>query len=562
MEFEIPEDITALDRAALDKAIADALAAAASYDEIADADFTAEQIGELKAIADFIAAAQGRVAEFDAEAEKRAADVAAARAAIKGAKPAEEGEPKEEPAEEPKEEPAGAPAEEPKEEAKEEALVASAPAKRRVGLPARAASSAPKADPPANTKGVAVITAAADALGLATGQNLADLSEVAKAASKRFQAMPRVRVGGERFDRYGVANINLGRTDGLTDANREYAGDIQRLIRDAADESRLPGGVLTAAAGWCAPSETLYDLCPGLESGDGIWDVPSIGITRGGINFTKGPNIADVFSHEGFFHFTEAQVEAGVTKPCFEVPCPDFEEVRLDARGVCIKAGILQQVGYPEIIRRYIELTLVAQQHQTAAWLLQQAQGLSALTTAADVFENTSSIFTALELFILGERERLRMSFNQTLEVVAPHWLRAAVRADYANQAGIGTDVVTDAIIDAHFAARGARIQYVYNFQPLPRTAEGNVIAYPSTVELLVYPAGTFVKGTTDVISLEAVYDSTNLASNEYTALFAEEGVFLANTCYDATRLVVPLHVTGRTGASNISADYGVAAAV
>src|SRR5690606_4088160 len=146
-----------------------------------------------------------------------------------------------------------------------------------------------------------------------------------------------------------------------------------------------------------------------------------------------------------------------------------------------------------------------------------------------------TSVLHAVELVALGYRQQHRMAFGATLEGIAPFWLRAALRADLANRTGVDTLAVSDAQIDAHFAARGIRLQFVYNWQPLTiaagtgtgpggeGTGFGIATDYPATVSLLLYPAGTFVRGHGDIISLETVYDSTLLSTNMYTALFAEQ---------------------------------------
>jgi hypothetical protein len=82
---------------------------------------------------------------------------------------------------------------------------------------------------------------------------------------------------------------------------------------------------------------------------DGILSLPEVNVTRGGIKFTKGPQWADIYGNIGFTQ-TEAQAIAGTTKPCYEVTCPTFTDVRLDAVGLCIKAPILTNAAYPEVV--------------------------------------------------------------------------------------------------------------------------------------------------------------------------------------------------------------------
>ena len=76
--------------------------------------------------------------------------------------------------------------------------------------------------------------------------------------------------------------------DGLIVRNDD-PGHVDVLSR-AVDESRLPGNSLVAAGGWCAPSRD--HLRP---DGDGVARrpvlVPTIGITRGGINAHAGSGL-------------------------------------------------------------------------------------------------------------------------------------------------------------------------------------------------------------------------------------------------------------------------------
>jgi hypothetical protein len=540
VDFEIPETLDGLTRDQIADLITNALAVSASFSEIEDADFTDEHLSDLEALGAFVAQASEKVDALDAEAATRAERIANARAAVTVEAPAEEETPVEESVEEP------------------EPVLASAPRRR---VTARAAKAAKATAPAPVTPEVAsaTITAAADVPGFATGQTLSGLDEVVEGAIARFEAMPKGRASRPMQQMYGIANIKKGRTDGLSTDNRDYAS-LQEILQEAGKESRLSGGSLTAAGGWCAPSETLYDLCS-IESTDGLWDLPEVEATRGGINFTKGPDFSDFYTYAVTAFQTEAQAEAGTTKTCIAVECPDFTEVRLDAAYVCISSGILTNAAYPELIRRYIEGTLIAQQHAVSARLL--TAGLTAAgaaQTIANTWPNIVSILAALELVAEGERQRFRMARAATLEVVLPFWVRAAIRADFSNRTGVELTNVTDQMIDAHFATRGLRVQFVYNFQELTIAAEPGVATdYPTTIDVLMYPAGTFVKLTKDVIRLDAVYDSVGLGTNTYTALFAEEGVALANICHTPRRLTIPFNVSGLTASANINQHFGVA---
>jgi hypothetical protein len=535
--FEIPEDLAALDDAALAEALEQALTEADSFKDVPDSELDDDKLNRLIALADFATAAKSEQGSREEVQHERAERAQAARAALIRPEVEEVVD-----AEIVEDEPAA-------EEKKEPAAVAASG--RRVPVVARAATTNLPVDvTPA--KPTAVLTASADVPGFGTGSQIADLDGIGKALVARMKGLPNTRLGGEDgvTQRYSVAQIDIGanRNDGLF---QQPSVTDQELVTRASKEARLPGGSLTAAGGWCAPSETLYDLCV-TESTDGLLDLPSITASRGGIRYTKGPSFDSIYKTAGLgWWLTEAQVIAGTpAKTCIEVSCPPFTEVRLDAVGICIKAPLLTLAAYPELVRRFTEGALIAQQHkQDTAILGKIAAGSTALNANGTP---SSSIDSLAELEIIAEYQRSvwRSSFSQTFEILAPVWYKAIVRADLSRRTGIDLLSVTDQQIEAHFAARKLRVQWLANLTPLTVTTGAVVI--PATVDVLMFPAGTWVKATTDVISLDAVYDSTTLLTNEYTALFAESGVAVVNTCWDSLRVTISTCASGATGAANI----------
>lgn len=547
--FKIPEDLTALSGEDLAAALAEARAEMTELNAIDEAEFTDENLDRLKALLAFDEA--GTQAEV-ALAEK-ANDVAATREAARTAAEKASATTADKAAAEAAEAEAAAVAEAEAvaaAAAEAEALVAAG----RKRVVAKAAAGAPEPKVPV-ARALPVITASADVPGFATGSVLKDLDDVAEGFIQRFSAMPRGKVGSVQ-NRYGVAQITKPRTDGLT---IDKFRSLQDLLQAASVEARLPGGSLTAAGGWCAPSETVYDLCT-IESTDGLWDIPEVQVSRGGLNFTKGPSFEDFYAYAATAFQTEAEAEAGTLKVCIPVECPPFQDVRLDAAYACVSAGILTNAAYPELIRRYVEGTLIAQRHAVSARMIAAAEAITgAAVPIPDVWANALSILHALELVAEGERDRFRMARAATLEVLLPFWVRPALRADLANRTGVELTNVTDAMLDAHFTNRGMRVQWLYNYQSIAVTGDTVATDYPDTLEAIMYPAGTFVMLTTDVIRLDAIYDSVGLSTNTYTAIFVEEGIALANVCHDPRRISIDFSVTGLTAAALINQDFGEA---
>jgi len=555
-DYTFPENLSELTDEQLAQAAADATAEAQRIiglgSEATDADL--DLLDRLAALVDTEIPAVTTERETAAAERQQRLDAAAQRIENAGGDgDGDDGDAGDEPpAETP---PAG---DEPADDAPESIAAAAA---RRSRVPSRTpANPQPSDDGPSGFLSIVAAANIGGGTNIAMGQSLADTMELATAFKAKGRAFD--GLGSSRGIREQLPVATLQRhyertTDALYFGNEDYKTE-QSLLVAAASERRLPNGSLVAAGGWCAPSENRYDLCQ-QETLDGILDLPEVGVPRGGINYTPGPSFADIYADAGFFQ-TEAQAIAGETKPCVEIDCPDFSEIRLDAVGICVKAPLLTRTAYPEAVQRWIEGTVVANQHKVSARLITAMR--TALGTAlAPTLTGTPVTWSTLsyvEWIIEMQRQAHRLSETESLEVVFPRWFRAVLRADLANRNGmVASERVTNAMITEHFADRGAMVQFVLNYLEVADPTAS--VAYPATVEGMIYPAGTFVKGTQDVISLDAIYDTADLPTNVFTAAFVEDGVLLAKMCHGGARVTIPVHVTGQLGALDINETLGTA---
>lgn len=419
----------------------------------------------------------------------------------------------------------------------------------RGGRAARAAKRTGAPKPPAARR-TATITAAADVPGIKANHEFGNFTEVAELVNKRLASYPQRAIpsgtGQSSRLQHGIAVI---RRQFDTSLVADVNGDD--VLEFASKESRLPGGSLVAAGGWCAPSETLYDLAE-LESTDGLIDVPEVNAKRGGIRFTPGPDYSAIYAGTGFAQ-TEAQAIAGDEKACYRVPCPDFAEVRADAVGVCITSGILQNHAYPELTARVTRGALVAHAHKVSARTLAKMIAGSTAVSPTALLGATASLLGAAELAALDTRYRHRMAIGATVEQVYPLFAYAIVRADLSQRTGVELLNVTDAMIRAWFAERGIAAQFVYDFQDTGLGQTTPAVALPATTKFLSYPAGTWVRGLDEVINLDTVYDSAGLVENDYVGLFTEEALLVAKTGHDSRYYTVATPANGATFASAIA---------
>ena len=528
--MDLNQNFTALDADALATYAAQIRAA---FEAIASLDAPTEaQVAEAEGYADHLdAIAAEQTARVEA-AEALASRTAALRTRFSTETP-------EEPVEDPEEEDE---AEEVEGEVQETPPTTPvAPARSGVQTLARRTARPVK---PAAQRAPLTITAAADVPDFAAGAKLGGLEEVSKAIVNRMRGFGPPSGDGTREDlrHVGVASFRLEFPPELT---IDRHSDDMEVLAYAAKESRLPGGSLVAAGGWCAPSETVYDLCAG-ETTDGIVSIPEVNVSRGGIKYTRGPDFSDIYDDAGFCQ-TEAQAIAGTTKPCQTIECPPFVDVRLEACGLCIKVPILTNAAYPELVQRYTSGSMIAHQHKMNAKVLGALEAGSVAKTATGLGAVSTDTFEALTLYAASVREKYRLGLNSSLEVILPFYVQDILRADISRRNGIEVGPITDAIIAAEFAARKLSVQYAYDWHPL-----GEVDAWPATFPVLMYPAGAWIKGTADIINLNAVYDAASLATNTYTALFFEQGILVAPQCYESLVVTIPVCTAGRTGSADL----------
>jgi hypothetical protein len=432
-------------------------------------------------------------------------------------------------------------------EEEKELVTASAGARRRTV--AKAAERAPKPDVPPVNMGGGTLIASANVPDFSAGTELNGMDDLVKA----FMARSRMLAGRKdkaSMERYGVATLRRPET-AFTIGGNMSTDEQLAIVQEAARGQRLQ--TLMASGAWCAPSDTLYTFCEN-ETAEGLFTLPEVTITHGGLNFTKGPQLADLLADPNFgFTQTEAQAEAGTPKVCFEFECPPFEDHRLDAFGYCFKAPILtaSPAGWPELIRRFLNLSTIGWQYKMSAIQLNRVStAIGAATNWVELGSVSADILDALSLQAAVIRQQQFLSPEAVIETVLPIWAKEIFRADLARRSGQALLAYTDAQIQQAFTARHLAPQWINAYQPLATTGT----AWPTTLEALVYPAGTYVWGNNDVINLDTVYDSAGLEVNMYTAVFFEEAGMLINQCGSGRKVTIDITcLKGVSGANELS---------
>jgi hypothetical protein len=440
--------------------------------------------------------------------------------------------------------------------------------------------------PPATAERHVIMTASSDTTG--AGTELPDFKAATRLIGDRlstYSSSTRTnraarRVGrhtfalnGRTLTRHGNVAFRRQFPDALRITNQS---DAMEVIEYATSEKRLPGGnlresarklveagrSLTAAVGWCAASEVMYDLCE-LEAIDGILDIPEVQAPRGGFFLPAdgGPDFSTIFNgigDSGDVILSEYDIENDAVKVCTEIPCPEFEEVRLDVAYVCLTGSLLQQRGYPEAVARFSRGSMVALAHKVNASVIARIAAASgAATTVPTIFgsdDAASQLLSAVELAIEDTKYRTRMPRGSTVEVPLPAWVIAPIRAALARRRGVLAINVSDAEILEAFTVRKAIPRFVLDWQDAYSGLVGGpggatpITAFPDEVQFMVYPSGTWSKIVRDVVNLDTVYDNALLTRNQYTAMFAEDGFNVIQTCPESRLYQVGIDPAGIVG--------------
>jgi hypothetical protein len=529
MDTIIPESFDDVSDADLDQLEADLIA---EFDAKYDSD-TPAPVADLTALAEGLDSVRSeksvRVEAAAQDAEARAALNDRVRPAVEEA-PAEEVAPEAEAAEEaPAEEADVVEAELVTASAKPKAPSARRMATREVEVPAVPAASA------------VVITAAADIPGVPVGAAL-DRMDLARSFAARSRGL------ADHSPRVAVASVDTGIPEDHTVKN---SGPAASEVIDAVVASYLSGKdaqALVASGGFCSPSQNMYDLFA-IESTDGLLDLPSVGITRGGVNVPSFIGLDAVAS--ALWTWTEANdispgADGTAVKPCLQVPCPVWTDNRLRAEGICITAGNFMDHSYPEMIARTVDLAMTAHAHSVSnSHLADVVASAVAVTVASAPSDAAGDLLSAIDLQVADYRSQYLMG-NAVLEAVFPEWVRGAIRSTLAMRAGIDALAVSDAQVTSYFTLRNVRPQFVVGYGPM--FVSSPATGWPTTAKFLLYPAGGYVAGDGGSIDLGVVRDSVLNETNDFTAAWSEQFITTVQRGPAAREVTVTTNVDGVTG--------------
>jgi hypothetical protein len=401
-------------------------------------------------------------------------------------------------------------------------------------------------------KPLVTITAAADVQGFA-GQALTvdTLSQAIHMRARRLVNSPGRRdinpvasIQKYYAPEYDLTRFSMGSSDSALDG-----ADVW----DAIAKGTTPNA-LTASGGWCAPSETLYDLFEVECTRDQLFMLPGFRIpnNRGGIRWPIFVPHDEDFDPSWVWTETDDIVTSG-TKPCILIPCPEFTECRADAVGICIQAGNLMNIAYPEQIRWFVARAMRAWERANALRQLNIVIADSVPVVLTATFGAASAIISALLLQAADYREENGLCCGERLDVIFPCLVSDLVKADIARQDGtlsIG-NLPSDADVRAWFAAANLNVTFINHWQRIDSTPPATT--WPASVQFLLSYPGSWVRFDNGRLDLGVIRDSVLNATNDFTLLWFEEFYCVGRRGPQSRIVTVPTCPLGEVGGRNPS---------
>lgn len=405
-----------------------------------------------------------------------------------------------------------------------------------------------------------VLVASANIPGVTHASQLADMDALVAAMTAKAKTLSITRLGDDA-PWYPVASMQLDHRFSLDlGASPEQ---INEVLTAAADVDAM-----VAAGGWCSPSEISYDFY-NIVCEDGMLDLPSVGINRGGMRWPTSASFADIISGNNYWSWTETQDVAALTgtaqsgtKTCVRVPCPAFNEQRLHCDGFCLTVGNLMEDAYPELIANHTRLLFAGYAHRMNQLRINQiidplySTAITGYGTAGSGL--VAPVLGSLELSAIDYRERFAMCEDAVLEVVLPRWLRGAMRSDLRKRTGVDLLEVTDARLMNMFDLLNIRVQWVTDWQArtvgFPGYASAFITTWPTTVQFIMFAAGTFVWGRGLQLNLGVIRDSVLNATNDHTAEWLEECWLISKIGHESRLGTIAICADGTTGAADLTA--------
>ena len=378
------------------------------------------------------------------------------------------------------------------------------------------------------------ITAAGDVPNFTSGDQLADLFEVATAIiGKRESIGQPGHMSGQTLDR--VARFQSEWPEERRLRKTDSAGVIKEKVDAVASHEAI-----VASGGLCAPVQPYYEIMTLAQASRPVRDsLASFQADRGGIRFVPPPQFSDAAGSIGFITAAVDSAALGgsggqisaATKPCLHASCPSQVEVDLAAVTRCLEFGNLTTRSYPEQVTAWVALSMAQHARKGETALLDGIASNSTQVTAARVVGAARDIIAGVVKAAAYYRNHNRMDADAVLRVMMPAWVIDLMIADLTHGSGYEAEFFAMARAEIEDALNELAINVTFYLDS--GTGKGQLInsgsaqaagaltTFPTSVVWYLFAEGSFLFLDGGTLDLGVVRDSGLNALNNYR-MFAE----------------------------------------
>jgi len=405
------------------------------------------------------------------------------------------------------------------------------------------------------------ITAGADIPGFTAGSQMADYKEIAEAMAARLHGLRHVK-GGDG-EQHIVASVSTRYPDSriLTQDTDSNVAKINAVTNPEA---------LVASGGHSAPFEVKYDIFGFGTTVRPIRDsLPRFQADRGGIRYIVPPTLIDTVN--GTVTYDSAigvwtnvvDTNPGTnTKNSLTVSAATETTVATDAVTLQLRFGNLMTRAYPELIARHNELALIQHAREAEQYLVSKLDAGSIAVTTSSLMGAARDFLVQVGRAAAAYRSRHRLDPAQRLTVIAPAWLKGAMRADLTlAMPGDGTLAVADSEIEGYLDVRGVSVTWSPDMTTFGQQAASSLSGFPNSFDWYIFAEGTFLFLDGGTLDLGIIRDSTLVGTNDYR-MFVETFEGVAKVGVESLKVTSTINVNGVAAALRDTTGGATAAAI
>jgi hypothetical protein len=414
-------------------------------------------------------------------------------------------------------------------------------------------------------------TALGNSPNFSAGQELTRKS-LAESLSERWSSLRGTRSSGKHYVARVVTEFPEERTLRQDASFNENASKLEKVAELATKPEAL-----TAAGGFCAPLENLYDIDVLGITARPIRDALSrFQVARGGIQYRPPMDALAMTAGLGIW---TAEMDAAVgvveggtdipdpVKTCAIVECPDLDTAVVEAIYLCLQFPNFTSRFDPEYVDANTRAALIAHARFAENNLLGKLLTGSKRLTAAKQVSAVRDVLVTIDKTVAYYRNRHRLDTMVPLRMILPRWVLDLFRADLCRGMGSAYDAqqlgIADATIVTWFRNRGVNVTFHLDGldaqdlgaggtspEDIPAQNYANAAAgatvpgFIDKIDSVLFAEGDWLHLDGGTLDLGLVRDSSLNAINRYQT-FVEDWEGVAFRGIESLRLVMEVQPTG-----------------